>query len=170
MDTLVENVTQLELFPQEETPTPQQEPNIVIDMEKVAKLEKEYEAKKEELAKKEYVVKMTGELLEYYDNFIANNAQWKGKEALGVMEISKKLNEIKRNGIKNGVTFMSNLHIEASHYFLGKAEGKGMKNLDLYIELYKSIENSLILVGEDNKNLKSLERELHAAQQGLEAE
>ena len=169
MENLVKNVTQMELFPQEGD-QPVNEAKITIDQDKIDRLEKEYDALKLEISTKEYVVKMTPEILDFYIEFMANSAPWKGKEALGVFEINQKIREIKADGIKNGVVFMKNLHIEAGHYFLTKYEGKGYSGVESFVSLIKAIENALVLVGADNKKLKDVEKELHAAQQGLEME
>ena len=139
-----------------------------IDMERIKKAQQALDDQKEENSGKEYLVKMDARLLEFYENFMNFQAPWKGKEALGVLEVLKKIDKIKSAGISDNAVYLSNLHIEATHYFLGKYEGKGSTLVSDYVNLYKNIENTLQLVGEDNRKVKDLEKELIAAQQGIE--
>ena len=141
---------------------------IKIDQERLDKVQKDLEGMRLEISTKEYLVKMDIDTLEFLENFMNFKVSWKGKEALGVSEILKKINEIKKDGIKNNSVYMTNLQIEATHYFLTKYEGSGSTEIYDLINLLKSIENSLQLVGSDNKRVKDLEKELVAAQQGIE--
>jgi hypothetical protein len=141
---------------------------IKIDQERLDKVQKDLEDMRLEISTKEYLVKMDIDTLEFLENFMNFKVSWKGKEALGVSEILKKINEIKKDGIKNNSVYMTNLQIEATHYFLTKYEGSGSTEIYDLINLLKSIENSLQLVGSDNKRVKDLEKELVAAQQGIE--
>lgn len=141
---------------------------IKIDQERLNRVQKDLEDMRLEISTKEYLVKMNIDTLEFLENFMNFKVSWKGKEALGVSEILKKINEIKNEGIKNNSVYMTNLQIEATHYFLTKYEGSGSSEIYDLIVLLKSIENSLQLVGSDNKRVKDLEKELVAAQQGIE--
>lgn len=141
---------------------------IKIDQKKLDKIQKDLEDMRLEISTKEYLVKMDIDTLEFLENFMNFKVSWKGKEALGVSEILKKIDQIKKEGIKNNSVFMTNLQIEATHYFLTKYEGSGSSEIYDLITLLKSIENSLQLVGSDNKRVKDLEKELVAAQQGIE--
>ena len=60
------------------------------------------------------------------------------------------------------------MEIEASHYFLNKWSGKGVKDAEEFVGLIKGFEDSLSLIHQDNQNIKDLEKELAAAEQGLE--
>jgi glutaredoxin 2 len=73
------------------------------------------------------------------------------------------------DGIKNNVIFMSALEIEATHYFLNKFTGKGDSLAKDFIKIFKSFEQSLNNIGQDNKELDDLRKDLSAAQQGIEA-
>ena len=139
-----------------------------VDTAKIESIQKQMEDLAKELSMKEYAVKMDSALLEFYENFMNFQSTWKGKQALGIIEILKKIAEVKASGIKDNVIYMKNLHIEATHYFLDKYEGKGSSIAVSYIELYKSMENVLQLVSSDNARMKDLEKELIAAQQGIE--
>jgi hypothetical protein len=141
---------------------------VVIDEAKVAALQKALDAKMEELSGKVYAVSMNAASLETYLKVI-ESVTWKGKEGLGIMEITKKLNEIGNKGISNDVIFLNALTIEASHYFLNRYESTGSSNAENFIDLFKKLEQALSAVSQDNKDLEDLNKDLAAAQQGLEA-
>jgi hypothetical protein len=141
---------------------------VVIDEAKVAALQKALEAKMSELSNKVYAVSMNAESLEVYSKVI-ESITWKGKEGLGVLEITKKLKEVTKNGISNDVIFLNALTIEASHYFLNRYESKGSSDAEKFIDLFKKLEQALSAVSQDNKDLEDLNTDLAAAQQGLEA-
>jgi hypothetical protein len=141
---------------------------VVIDEAKVAALQKALDAKMEELSNKVYAVSMNAASLETYLKVI-ESVTWKGKEGLGIMEITKKLNEIGNKGISNDVIFLNALTIEASHYFLNRYESTGSSNAENFIDLFKKLEQALSAVSQDNKDLEDLNKDLAAAQQGLEA-
>ncbi len=139
-----------------------------IDQEKIDRVQKDLEDLRLEISSKEYLVKMDIDTLEFLENFMNFKVSWKGKEALGVSEILKKIDQVKKEGIKNNSIYMTNLQIEATHYFLTKYEGNGSSEIYDLINILKSTENSLQLVGADNRRVKDLEKELVAAQQGIE--
>lgn len=141
---------------------------VVIDEAKVAALQKALDAKMEELSGKVYAVSMNAASLAVYSKVI-ESVTWKGKEGLGILEITKKLNEIESKGISNDVIFLNALTIEASHYFLNRYESTGSSNAESFIDLFKKLEQALSAVSQDNKDLEDLNKDLAAAQQGLEA-
>jgi predicted Holliday junction resolvase-like endonuclease len=143
--------------------------NVVIDQEKVEALQKTVEAKEAELAKKVYVVEMNESLLQTYAE-VMETIQWKGKEALGIVEIFKKIDAIKEKGISNNVAFLGALEIEASHYFFNRFETSGSEVAERFIKLFTAFETALGNISADNKELTSLKQDLAVAQQGLEAE
>jgi hypothetical protein len=96
--------------------------------------------------------------------------QWRSKEALGVKEIIKRIDEVKSEGIKDGVVYFTNLEVEASHYFILKMEGKGKDEIDSFVSLWKTFEETLSLIQQDNLVVKDLEQQLAAAEQGIELE
>ena len=158
-DSMVDEVDDYQTDAPEESP---------VDMERVKKAMQALEDMRKENSTKEYLVKMDVTLLEFYENFMNYQAPWKGKEALGVFEVLKKIEKIKSDGIKNNSIYLNNLHIEATHYFLTKYEGKGSDLVPHYVQIYKNIEDALQRVAADNQKAKDLEKELVAAQQGIE--
>ncbi len=142
----------------------------LIDQEKIDNLKKNYENLALDLRKKEYALEITDEQLHFLKTYMTETVSWKGKEALGVIEILKTVKRSEEEGINDGVVYFKNLEVEASHYFLNKYEGRGQENAELVKNLLDSLERTLSLIGEDNKELKDIELKIKAAQQGIEAE
>ena len=63
---------------------------------------------------------------------------------------------------------MESLPLEATHYFLSKVKGKGLKEAQSYIDLFKPISIALEEVKKDAEAIQSLEKDLVAAQQGIQ--
>ena len=141
-----------------------------VDTKKVESLKKQIEDYKNSLQGKEYAVSMDSGTLRRFEIFMREEVQWRSKEALGVMEILKRIQSVKKEGIKDGVGYFTNLEVEASHYFILKWEGKGEKEINDFISLWKTFEETLALIHQDNAKLKELEKQLQAAEQGIELE
>lgn len=141
-----------------------------VDTEKVESIKEDLENYKASLKDKEYALSMNKELLGRFEKFMREEVEWRSKEALGVMEILKRIDAVKKEGIKDGVVYFTNLEVEASHYFLMKWSGKGEKEINDFISLWKTLEESLTLIQQDNLVLKDLEKQLAAAEQGIELE
>jgi hypothetical protein len=58
--------------------------------------------------------------------------------------------------------------VEASHYFILKMEGTGESRIDNFVSLWKTFEETLVLIQQDNVVVKDLEQQLAAAEQGIE--
>jgi hypothetical protein len=141
-----------------------------VDTEKVESIKADLQNYKESLRNKEYAVSMTDQLLHRFEVYMTEEVQWRSKEALGVKEILKRINEVKQEGIKDGVVYFTNLEVEASHYFVLKMEGKGVREIESFIDLWKTFEETLALIQQDNLVIKDLEQQLAAAEQGIEIE
>jgi hypothetical protein len=139
-----------------------------VDQEKVSSLKKEIEEYKESLSGKEYAVSIDKNILARFEKFMKQEVQWRSKEALGVLEIIKRIESIKKEGIKDGVGYFTNLEVEASHYFILKWEGKGEKEIADFITLWKTFEETLMLIHQDNAKFENLKKQLQAAEQGIE--
>jgi len=144
-----------------------------IDQVKIDALIKELETKTKEFSTKVYAVSMTNEILLFFQLFVQDDANWKGREMLGILEMSKRIGEIRKEldgqRLKNDAIMMTALEIEASHYFLNKHESKGTKGIEGFVFLLKSFESALTLVQNDSRMINSIKNELAAAQQGLES-
>ena len=141
-----------------------------VDQEKVSSLKKEIEEYKESLSGKEYAVSIDKNILARFEKFMKQEVQWRSKEALGVLEILKRIESIKKEGIKDGVGYFTNLEVEASHYFILKWEGKGEKEIADFVTLWKTFEETLMLIHQDNAKFENLKKQLQAAEQGIELE
>jgi len=141
-----------------------------VDTEKVKSIKDDLENYKASLKNKEYAVSMSDPLLHRFDVYMNEEVQWRSKEALGVKEIIKRIDEVKSEGIKDGVVYFTNLEVEASHYFILKMEGKGKDEIDSFVSLWKTFEETLSLIHQDNLVVKDLEQQLAAAEQGIELE
>ena len=139
-----------------------------IDTVKVDSIKKKIDTYVNELKDKEYALSIDSNKLSAFETFMSEQVEWRSKEALGVKEILRRLDEVKKEGIQNGAIYFTNLEVEASHYFLMKWNGKGSKEVDLFISLWKTFEESLILIQQDNAKMEELKKELSAAEQGLE--
>jgi len=140
---------------------------VNVDEEKVARIQDQLEGKKEELKAKLYAVSMNSEVFEQYADFIRNNSEWSSTEALGIIEINKALNRIEKEGIKDNMIYLNSLTLEASHYFVSKSKGKGLGDAQNFIKIYKPFDIALADVKKDSMEIRDLEKDLAAAQQGL---
>ena len=144
-------------------PTLNHEVDIKIDKELVESIEEKIKEKNEEIKNKLYA----NSLMEQYSDFIENRAEWTSTEAIGVREISKSIQKLKKDGVKNGVILLGSLPLEASHYFISKSKGKGLKEAEDFINLYKPFDQALGDAKKDAMEIKDLEKQLAAAMQGL---
>jgi len=141
-----------------------------VDEEKVKSIKSDLENYKASLRDKEYAVSMSKDLLRRFESYMKEEVQWRSKEALGITEILKRIEAVKKEGIKDGVVYFTNLEVEASHYFILKWEGKGESEIKDFISLWKTFEETLALIHQDNTVVKDLEQQLAAAEQGIELE
>jgi hypothetical protein len=147
------------------------ESNLKIDENLIKELEESISEKKEEIKNKVYAVTMNDDLFKRYESFIKEDADWNGTEALGIKEINKQIQKIKKEGgIKNSVIFLGALPLEASHYFISKSKGRGLKSAEDFIDLYKSFDQAIDDAKNDAREIKSLEKDLAAAMQGIPVE
>jgi hypothetical protein len=139
-----------------------------LDHKKIKSIEDQIKDLKEKNSKKVYAVKMTADLLVTLIDFIEKNAEWSQTESLGVIEVHKILSGIKKGGVKDNTIFIESLPLEATHYFLTKVRGKGLKEAQNFIALFKPISIALEEVKKDAEAIQSLEKDLVAAQQGIQ--
>jgi len=139
-----------------------------LDTKKIQSIESQVKKLKEDTAKKVYAVKMSEGLLEDLILFIEESAEWSQTESLGVIEVHKTLDKIRREGVKDNTIFIGSLPLEATHYFLSKSKGKGLKAAESFISIFKPIAVALEEVKKDAATIQDLEKDLAAAQQGIE--
>ena len=139
-----------------------------LDHKKIKSLEDQIKDLKEKTSKKVYAVKMTADLLVTLIDFVEKNAEWSQTESLGVIEVHKILTGLKKEGVKDNTIFIESLPLEATHYFLSKVRGKGLKEAQSFISLFKPISIALEEVKRDAEAIQSIEKDLVAAQQVIE--
>jgi hypothetical protein len=139
-----------------------------LDQNRIKQAQKALDESREKLKTKVYAVQFdSAEDIDAFQSFMENDAEWKEKEALGVMEICKILSDLKKKGVKENILYMTALPLEASHYFLSKSSGRGLEQARKFISLLKPLESSLQLAKADAQEYQDLEKELAAAQQGI---
>ena len=139
-----------------------------LDQTKINSLEDQVKDLKEKTEKKVYSVKFSAALLTTLIDFVENRAEWAQTESLGVIEVHKILSGIKKEGVKDNTIFLGSLPLEATHYFLSKTRGKGLKEAQNFIDLFKPVSIALEEVKKDAEAIQSLEKDLVAAQQGID--
>ena len=131
--------------------------------------EENLENAKKRISTKVYAIQFESmEQIERYMSFMENEASWKEKESLGVIEICRVLDQLKSDGIKNNILYMQALPLEASHYFISKQSGSGLAMAMDFISMLKPFEQGLESAKADAQEIQALEKELAAAQQGIE--
>lgn len=140
-----------------------------IDQKRIDACQKAVDEAKEKISRKVYAVQFSAkEDLDNYIDFMENEAEWREKEALGVIEICKVIEKIRKDGIQQNTIYLSALPLEASHYFLSKKSGKGLSEARKFIGMLKPFGMALESTKADAAEIQGLEKELAAAQQGLE--
>ena len=140
---------------------------VNVDEGKVSRIQSQLDERKEELKSKLYAVSMSSEIFEQYADFVRNHSEWNSTEALGIVEINKALVRIEKEGIKDNMIYLNSLTLEASHYFVSKSKGKGLGDAQNFIKIYRPLDIALGDVKKDSMEIRDLEKELSAAQQGL---
>lgn len=138
-----------------------------LDESLINELKEKLEDRKSEIRTKVYAVSCTKEIFSLYRDFIINRAEWNSTEALGIVQISKEIQKIEKDGIKDNVIYLGALPLEASHYFISKNKGVGLESATEFITLYKSFDQALGDAKKDATDIKDIEAQLNAAMQGM---
>jgi hypothetical protein len=140
-----------------------------LNQDRINACEENLNNAKRKLSTKVYAVQFeSNSQIDEYVDFMQNDAEWREKEALGVIEICKVIDKLKEDGIKNNILYLQALPLEASHYFISKRSGKGLSEAKKFIDLLKPFEQALESAKADAREIQDLEKELAAAQQGIE--
>lgn len=138
-----------------------------LDESLINELKEKLEDRKSEIRTKVYAVSCTKEIFSLYRDFIINRAEWNSTEALGIVQISKEIQKIEKDGIKDNVIYLGALPLEASHYFISKNKGVGLESAAEFITLYKAFDQALGDAKKDATDIKDIEAQLNAAMQGM---
>jgi predicted RND superfamily exporter protein len=132
----------------------------------LAELTKKLDDFEKELDKKEYLIEGGKKIAETIKEFIENNAKWKFTEAIGVLEIIKKI-DIFLSG-KEKEFMCGPLELEAIYYFLSKHEGVGVKGAQDFYDLLKTINQPKGRKDSDAKKYEMLRTEIEYVKNQLE--
>lgn len=146
---------------------PAGDPVIHLDHDLIESLEEQIVEKKNEIRGKVYAISCADDLFESYESFMQTKAEWVSTEALGIVEVNKQIAKIKKEGIKDKTIYLGALPLEASHYFLSKTRGVGLFEAESFLKLYKAFDQALADAKKDAAEVKDLEKQLAAANQGL---
>lgn len=91
-------------------------------------------------------------------------------EALGVIELYRKIEKVRQNGIKNGAMHLKKLELDAMAYFHSHAAGKGYASANNFIEMVKPFNEPLKEAKSDFDKQQNLELRLESARSGLNIE
>jgi hypothetical protein len=154
---------------QETIEVPESDFMSTIDQAKISEIESKIQEKKEEIKNKVYAVNMSEATFNKFCDFMSTKAEWSGTEALGIKEVNKQLEKINKDGgVKNSVIYLGALPLEASHYFLSKSKGAGLKSAEDFLTIYKALDQALNDAKNDAVEIKNLEKELNASLQGID--
>ena len=138
-----------------------------INQDAIDKLEKEINKLSEEIKEKVYIVtsdKTIGTALDY---FIRNEAQWEFNEVLGVIELSKQIDDFVQG--KEKQLSLDSTGVQALYYFLSKKTGKGLDSaLSYYNTLLKPVSDAVQRIENDKKELEELEFRKISLEQGVD--
>ena len=143
---------------------------IEINTSAIEELQERINQEKKDLSEKEYSIKMTPAIFDYFKKYMDSEVSWSGKEAIGVIEIAKVIENITKEGIKSGYVYMKSLPLQASHYFISKGSGKGSVSATSYMDLYKVFDEALQRENQDSSKVREMEKHLAALQQGINLE
>jgi len=95
-------------------------------------------------------------------------AEWKEREAVGIIEINKLITKLKKEKIKENTLFIEATPLDAIYYFLSKKTGKGLKEAENFVSVLRPFGIALEISKQDAQSIANLEKELAAAQQGID--
>ena len=128
-----------------------------LNTERIKAAEENLENAKKKVATKVYAVQFESmDQIDRFVGFMEHEAEWKEKEALGVIEICKVINQLKSDGIKNNILYLQALPLEASHYFISKKSGVGLTEAKDFISLLKPFEQGLESAKADAREIQDL--------------
>jgi hypothetical protein len=123
----------------------------------VAKLQEEVDARNREMETKLYIVEGGSETGEKLLKFVTEEAQWKFTEAIGVVEMTKEIEDAVANAKGGKQLFLRVLPLEALWFFINKVEGVGLEKARYYAaNLLKPIGDALARVKADRDAINEL--------------
>lgn len=140
-----------------------------LDQKRIQECEKRLQEAKEKFSSKLYAIKFEkSEHIEIFYNYILEEAEWKEREAVGIIEINKLITKFKKEKIKENTLFIEATPLDAIYYFLSKKTGKGLKEAENFVSILRPFGIALEISKQDAQSIANLEKELAAAQQGID--
>ena len=141
-----------------------------IDQDKVLQAQTELDAHQAQTKDKVYAVVSNDLHLELLINFFEKEVRWTGMEALGVTQISQKLEKVKKEGFVNGCFYLKNIELDAISFFHSSAFGKGNGPAQNFITMIKPFNEPIKEAKADVAKLHELEMKLAAVENGIDVE
>ena len=123
----------------------------------IAALQTEIETRNREMETKLYIVEGGSETGEKLLKFVTEEAQWKFTEAIGVVEMTKEIEDATANAKGGKQLFLRVLPLEALWFFINKVEGVGLEKAKYYaMNLLKPVGDALARVKADRDAINEL--------------
>lgn len=140
-----------------------------LDQKRIQECEKRLQEAKEKFSSKLYAIKFEkSEHIQIFYNYMLEEAEWKEREAVGIIEINKLITKLKKEKIKENTLFIEATPLDAIYYFLSKKTGKGLKEAENFVSVLRPFGIALEISKQDAQSISNLEKELAAAQQGID--
>lgn len=140
-----------------------------LDQKRIQECEKRLQEAKEKFSSKLYAIKFEkSEHIQIFYNYMLEEAEWKEREAVGIIEINKLITKFKKEKIKENTLFIEATPLDAIYYFLSKKTGKGLKEAENFVSVLRPFGIALEISKQDAQSIANLEKELSAAQQGID--
>jgi len=140
-----------------------------LDQKRIQECEKRLQEAKEKFSSKLYAIKFEkSEHIQIFYNYMLEEAEWKEREAVGIIEINKLITKFKKEKIKENTLFIEATPLDAIYYFLSKKTGKGLKEAENFVSVLRPFGIALEISKQDAQSIANLEKELAAAQQGID--
>lgn len=133
-------------------------------------LKNQVKEKTSDISNKKYEVNFTRESLDNFETFFKSRITFKGKEAMGLIQLMERVNALKQNMIGNpgSKSTMSALELQAAHYFLNKFEGAGVHKAKELMTILLPIEEAIVQLSKDTQELQDLNKQLTALEQQID--
>lgn len=120
-------------------------------------LQGEIDTRNREMETKLYIVEGGAEVGEKLLKFVTEEAQWKFTEAIGVVEMTKEIEDAVANTKGGKQLFLRVLPLEALWFFINKVEGVGLEKAKYYAtNLLKPVGDALARVKADRDAINEL--------------
>jgi len=140
-----------------------------LDQKRIQECEKRLQEAKEKFSSKLYAIKFEkSENIQIFYNYMLEEAEWKEREAVGIIEINKLITKFKKEKIKENTLFIEATPLDAIYYFLSKKTGKGLKEAENFVSILRPFGIALEISKQDAQSIAHLEKELSAAQQCID--